>query len=129
MSIFAEIFCSVNFFVYICIPETKKETNKYTKTPRKRQITNTMKTKTTTTEMRKAAHKLITLCNNFDKAGDLLCKAGNCRDYNNAQEELDLNARMIEDLMKEMTTELNAILCVGDAIDIHDYYRLTKGTI
>lgn len=86
-----------------------------------------MKTKTTTTtEMRKAAHKLINLCNQFDKTGDELCKAQTAKDYDWNQECLYDKAREIEDLFRDMVTELNTILCAADAIDIHDYYKLHK---
>lgn len=90
-----------------------------------------MKTKTTTTtEMRKAAHKLITLCNQFDKTGDELCgNITSAREWDKIQNELGEKAREIEDLFRDMVTELNTILCAGDAIDIHDYYRLRKEPI
>lgn len=78
--------------------------------------------------MRKAAHKLITLCNEFDKTGNDLCKAGNARDFAWNQEHLYDKAREIEQLFYNLTSELNAILCAADAIDIHDYYKLRKET-
>lgn len=60
-----------------------------------------MKTKTTTTtEMRKAAHKLITLCNQFDQTGNRFCKVINARDWDMTQDELKEKAREIEETLE-----------------------------
>lgn len=80
--------------------------------------------------MRKAAHVLISLCNQFDKTGDQLCgNITSAREWDKIQNELGEKAREIEQTVRDMINELNVILCAGDVLDIHDYYRLDKETL
>lgn len=89
-----------------------------------------MKTKTTTTtEMRKSAHNLITLCNQFDQTSDRLYKVVNARDWDKTQDEIREKAREIEQTFRDMLHELNVILCTGDVLDVQDFYRLNKETL
>lgn len=76
--------------------------------------------------MRKAAHKLITLCNQFDQTGDRLCKVFNARDWDKTQDELGEKACEIERTFRDMLDELNLILFVGNVLDSHDHYTLQK---
>ena len=77
--------------------------------------------------MRKAAHKLITLCNQFDKTGDELCgNITSAREWDKIQDELGEKAREIEQTFRDMLGELNLILFAGDVLDFHDHYTLQK---
>ena len=84
---------------------------------------------TTTTKMRKAAHNLITLCNQFDQTGDRLYKVVNAREWDRTQDEIREKAREIEHTLRDMLNELNVILCAGDVLDIQDFYRISKETL
>lgn len=84
-----------------------------------------MKAKTTDNLRSLLTRARLTL-KDYDSSSALLVNARNGYEYDEAQAGMTENAQKLEELMKQMISELNVILSEADAIDIHEYYRMHK---